>query len=199
MKLGAPSMVVLLDPARSAEPPQSSGVTSASAVRTLPEAARVAMPLGSAGKVGNASAKWPGSLRLTTRSSRDALSGWEARQAAYPLFHSSWAVLPRPITSRARAMTSASTSKVWAGSKPSSVLVAAIALSPSAEPWDAPVSSLPGVGQAMTVLSTTSVGLSLTVLALSIAASSASTSSTYRLLLLLLQSPLQSTVTTCQP
>ena len=46
-KLGSPSMVVLLDSARSAEPPHSSGSFGASAVSTLPEAARVATPLAS--------------------------------------------------------------------------------------------------------------------------------------------------------
>jgi len=82
------------------------------------------------------------------------------------------------MTARAWASTSALTAKACAGSNPSSVLVAAISLSPSAEPWAAPVSRLPGAGQAMTVLRMTSVGLSLTLLALWIAASSASTSST---------------------
>src|SRR6476646_4158104 len=56
MKLSAPVIVVLLDSARSAEPPHSSGITSARAARTLPEAARVARPYSSAGNVGNASA-----------------------------------------------------------------------------------------------------------------------------------------------
>ncbi len=49
---GSPFMVVLLLSARSAEPPHSSGSTGARASRILPEAARVATPLASAGKVG---------------------------------------------------------------------------------------------------------------------------------------------------
>src|SRR5664280_2443603 len=68
MKLGAPAMVVLLDPARSAEPPQSSGRTAASAFSTVPEADRVATPLGSAGNVGKAAARSAGSFRATRRS-----------------------------------------------------------------------------------------------------------------------------------
>src|SRR4051812_49768747 len=49
-KEGSPSIVVLLDSARSAEPPHSSGSTGASAVRILPEARRVPVPLGAAGE-----------------------------------------------------------------------------------------------------------------------------------------------------
>ena len=55
MKEGADSMVVLLEPARSAEPPHSSGNVSAIALITLPEAERVATSL-PASKTGNASA-----------------------------------------------------------------------------------------------------------------------------------------------
>ena len=53
MKDGAESIVVLLEPARSAEPPHSSGKVSAIALMTCPEALRVAMAL-PAGNVGNA-------------------------------------------------------------------------------------------------------------------------------------------------
>ena len=62
-KLGSPSGVVLLDSARSAEPPHSSGNLGAIAPSTFPEAARVAMPLGSADQLGSASSQ-PGSARL---------------------------------------------------------------------------------------------------------------------------------------
>ena len=47
-KLGSPSGVVLFDSARSADPPHSSGIFGVMALITLPDAARVAMPLGSA-------------------------------------------------------------------------------------------------------------------------------------------------------
>ena len=49
MNEGSPSIVVRLLSARSAEPPHSSGSTGASAVRTSPDALRVAMPLASGG------------------------------------------------------------------------------------------------------------------------------------------------------
>jgi hypothetical protein len=61
-------MVVLLLSARSAEPPQSSGSTGASASSTLPDAARVARPLVSAGKSGSAEVQSSGSARAAIRS-----------------------------------------------------------------------------------------------------------------------------------
>ena len=67
-KLGSPSIVVLLDSARSAEPPHSSGSFGASALSTLPEAARVAMPLGSASQLGRASSQPGVSSSFTIRS-----------------------------------------------------------------------------------------------------------------------------------
>src|SRR5688500_4657657 len=50
---GEPSIVVLFDSARSAEPPHSSGMTGPIAFRTLPDAARVDTSL-PAGKTGRA-------------------------------------------------------------------------------------------------------------------------------------------------
>jgi hypothetical protein len=41
MNEGEPSIVVLFDSERSAEPPQSSGLTGPIAIRTFPDAARV--------------------------------------------------------------------------------------------------------------------------------------------------------------
>ncbi len=67
-KLGSPSGVVLFDSARSAEPPHSSGILGAIALSTLPEAARVAMPLGSASQLGSASSQ-PGLSSLATKRS----------------------------------------------------------------------------------------------------------------------------------
>jgi len=55
MKEAADSMVVLFDPARSAEPPHSSGNVSAIALSTFPDAERVATAL-PASKTGKASA-----------------------------------------------------------------------------------------------------------------------------------------------
>src|SRR5690606_9936044 len=58
---GTPATVVLLDPARSAEPPTSSGKRGERAARTLPEAARVAIAA-SAAKVGRAACQSAGKL-----------------------------------------------------------------------------------------------------------------------------------------
>ena len=56
-------MGVLLDPARSAEPPHSSGSVAARAWMASAEALRVATPLGSASQVGRSashpSGSWP--------------------------------------------------------------------------------------------------------------------------------------------
>ena len=90
-KLGSPSGVVLLDSARSAEPPHSSGIFGVIALITLPEAARVAMPLGSASQLGR-SASQPGLSSLATSRSYSALpSGLAAAQASNRDCHSSWA------------------------------------------------------------------------------------------------------------
>ena len=75
MNDGAPSMVVLLDSARSAEPPQNSGTVSAMALIAAPDALRVATPLGSAGKVGSSSSQPCGRLRSFIRCSRSRRLG----------------------------------------------------------------------------------------------------------------------------
>ena len=116
----APSIVVLLLSARSAEPPHSSGSTSASASSTSPDALRVATPLGSG---------VPARQRL--RPSRRAACGRAAGPAA-PCAPGSRAAhvverrrsTPRAprcrgrTTSRACASTSSSTWNVCSGSKP---------------------------------------------------------------------------------
>ena len=96
MKLGSPSIVVLLLSARSAEPPHSSGSTSASAVSILPDAARVetefGLPSFSAGKLGSASVQPSGSVRVAIRSSSAAArSGFAAAQASNSVCHSACA------------------------------------------------------------------------------------------------------------
>ena len=101
MNEGSPFIVVLLLPARSAEPPHSSGSTGASAVRTSPEAFRVAIPLASAGNSGSAAAQPSGSRRADSRSSSSARSGLAAAQAANDSSHSARARLPRSATPRA--------------------------------------------------------------------------------------------------
>src|SRR5258708_10549377 len=64
MNDGSPAIVVSLLPARSAEPPQSSGSTGASALRTLPDAVLVAIGPSPGEKLGSASVH-------TGRSARD--------------------------------------------------------------------------------------------------------------------------------
>src|SRR3954453_6839458 len=193
MKDGSPSIVVLLLSARSAEPPQSSGSTGASALSTVPDALRVAMPLGSGSKVGSASVQPSGSCRPLSRSSSAARSALASRQAWYDPFHSSCSFEPLSTTERACASTSSVTSNVCSGSKPSSRFVAATSSAPRAEPCALPVFCLFGAGQPMIVRSVMNDGRLVSAFAASIAASSASTSSTYWPLCF------QSTVCTCQP
>ena len=111
MNDGEPSIVVLLDSARSAEPPHSSGMTGPIAFRTLPEAARVETSL-PASKTGRAASSSAGSLRASTRSSRAAASGLADCQASKDSCHSLRAAAPRSTTARAWARTSSSTWKV---------------------------------------------------------------------------------------
>ena len=88
MNDGSPAIVVLLDSARSADPPHSSGSTGARAPRTFPDAARVARPFSvSVSNTGSTFSKPSGSLESTSRSSSSARSGWDRRHAAYRVFH----------------------------------------------------------------------------------------------------------------
>ena len=150
---GSPFIVVSLLPARSAEPPHSSGSTGASAFSTCPEAFRVASPLASAGKLGQAPAQPSGSRRAASRSSSAARSGLAAAQAAkrrVPL-----GVRPlAPVGHLAGVRHgSSSAGKLTAGSKPRIRLVLATSSAPSAAPCAAPVFCASGAGQAMMVRS----------------------------------------------
>ncbi len=80
MKLLTPAMVVLFEPARSAEPPHSSGTGWASADSTLPDAARVAIEPGS--KTGSEASRSAGASLASTRSSNSACSGDALRHAS---------------------------------------------------------------------------------------------------------------------
>ena len=103
---GAPSMVVLLDSARSAEPPHSSGTRSAIALMTAPDALRVATPFSSAGKVGRSSAQPSGRVRVCSRSKRATSADGLRAQASYDVCHSACAALPRSTALRVCSMTS---------------------------------------------------------------------------------------------
>ena len=72
--------MVLLDSARSAEPPQSSGNLGTIALSTFPEAARVAMPLGSADQLGKTSSQPGLSSFLISRSYSALRSGLASAQ-----------------------------------------------------------------------------------------------------------------------
>jgi hypothetical protein len=177
MKDGSPFIVVLLDSARSAEPPHSSGSTGARLLSTSLEALRVAIEAPGS-KTGSASVQPLGSSRLEMRSNRAKRSGLASRQFWKPFSHSAWAVRPRSTTSRACSSTSAGTSKLLAGSCPMIVLVAATSSAPRAEPWALPVFCLLGAGQAMMVRRRMNDGLPVSARAASRAWCSASTSST---------------------
>ncbi len=170
-------MVVLLEPARSAEPPQSSGRVSASALITVPEATRVAIPFSSAGKAGTLLSQPSGRVRVCSRSNRAVSAEGLRAHAAYAVSHSACAAFPRSTARRVCSITPAGTSKVWSGSKPSTFLVAATSSAPRAEPWALPVFWASGAGHAMIVWSTMKLGLSVTACALRIASYSAGTSS----------------------
>ena len=80
---GSPFIVVLLLSARSAEPPHSSGSTGASASSTLPDAARVAMPFGSAGELGQrVGPARRAACGVVSRSNSAVRSGLAAAQAS---------------------------------------------------------------------------------------------------------------------
>ncbi len=144
------SMVVLFEPARSAEPPHSSGSTGPSAWSTLPEAARVATAL-PVSNTGRASSQPSGSRPATTRSNSAARSGRAPRHLSIRLSQAACASAPRSRAPRVWARTSSATSKDFSGSKPRTRLVAATSSSPRAEPWDASVFRAFGAGQAMMV------------------------------------------------
>ena len=136
-----PSGVVLLDSARSAEPPHSSGSVGAIAVRISPEALRVATPFGSASYVGRWSAQ-PSRERAGLDAGRRApcRRRFLAAQASYSSCQAACAASrPRSTSERVCASTSSETSNVWSGSKPRTFLVAATSSSPRADPWALPV------------------------------------------------------------
>ena len=142
----APLIVVLLLPARSAEPPQSSGSTGPIAERTSPEAARVATGLEPGSQCGNAASQPSGSLPASRRSSNALRSGSRLAQASKSACQLACAARPRSTSLRVWPMTSSETSKVLSGSNPSTFLVAATSSAPSAEPCTPPVFILVGAG-----------------------------------------------------
>ncbi len=190
-KDAAPSMVVLLDSARSADPPHNSGMTGPSAFNTLPDAARVETSL-PASNTGRASSTPSGRAPDRMRSRSFFRSGLATAQASNCSFHSAWAALPRSTALRVCERISGSTSKVFSGSKPSTSLTALSSSAPSADPWILPVFCFFGLGHPMIVLRMMSDGFEVSAFAASIASFSAATSSTYCPVFF------QSTTCTCQ-
>ena len=158
-----PAIVVLFEPARSAEPPHSSGTALASAESTLPEAARVASEPGS--KTGSAASRSAGASRAITRSSSSARSGLAARHASKRGSHSARSSLARTAALARVASTTEVSTANGVSSKPSSSFSAVISAAPSFEPWTLWSPCLFGSGQPMMVVTLMKCGLSVTALA----------------------------------
>ena len=176
-KDGSPFMRVLFEPARSAEPPHSSGSTEAMAQSTWPDAERVATALPSS-KTGSAASQPSGSFPAWRRSSRAAPSGLAALHASKRSSQSRRNAAARSAArARTAATASSSTANMASGSAPRASFRPDRASAPSFAPWMPPVFCLPGVGQPMMVRTAMIDGLSVTALAALMAADRASTSS----------------------
>ncbi|CAB4716772.1 unannotated protein [freshwater metagenome] len=189
-KEDAPSILVLFDPAKSAEPPQNSGRIFARALITSPEAARVAISFPAA-KNGRSASQLEGSSWFRRRSRSWAELEFFDFQSAKALFHCSCRSAPRLLTWRACAKTSLGIANFSSGFKPSSTFVAAISSSPNAEPCDLPVPRRVGAGHAITVFRRMREGFVFSFFAAIMAASSAAIST--------LPSSAVATSMTCQP
>ena len=128
-----PSIVVILESARSADPPQNSGSTFAIALMTCPDEVRVATSL-PASNTGRVASQPAGSSRSTNRFKSAARSGCALCHWANFPSHSLCNCAPRAFTARTCAKTSAGIANFSSGLRPSSTLVAAISSSPSADP-----------------------------------------------------------------
>ena len=170
-----PLILVLLDPARSADPPQNSGRTAAIALITSPDAARVATSFPGA-NTGSCLSQSAGNDRVCNRVKSVALSGLLAFQLSNFVFHWARCCAPRSFTNRACANTSAGIAKCSSGFKPSATLVALISSSPNAEPCEPAVPCALGAGHAITDFMRIKVGLPVSFFAATIAASSAARS-----------------------
>ena len=156
MKLGSPSIVVLLLSARSAEPPHSSG-------SAVGEGGRAPGRRPCGWRWSWACRPSPSGTAAASRSSPRAACGSSSARAARrrtgcprprrrrPAATAACASRPRSMTSRACSSTSSSTLNLTSGGKPRISLVLAISSSPRAEPWALPVFCLVGAGQPMIV------------------------------------------------
>ena len=136
----APLMVVLLLPARSADPPHSSGSFGATALSTAPNAARVASALEPGSQCGR-SASQPSGSSLGQQPVQQRLAFGLALRPGVELAAATPRGLPcrgPPARGCARARSSR-TSNVLSGSKPRIFLTSATSSAPSAAPCALPV------------------------------------------------------------
>ena len=170
-----PLMLVLFEPARSAEPPQNSGNFAAIALMTSPDAARVAISLSGA-NTGISKSQPAGNPLARNLSSRAALSALADFHVANFASHAARTDAPRSLTRRAWARTSAGIAKSSSGFRPSAIFVALISSAPNADPCEPAVPCALGAGQAITECIRINVGLVVSCFAATIAASSATRS-----------------------
>ena len=149
-KEGSPLMKVLLDPARSAEPPHSSGRVFPRACRVASEAFRVATDSPTS-QVGRSASNPSGSFRAASRSNRALPSGLAAAHWSTFFCHAACFSAPRSASFRVWASTASSMKKSTSGSNPSASLVAFTSSAPRAAPCTEPVFILVGAGNPMTV------------------------------------------------
>ena len=185
-----PSISVLLLPAKSAEPPQSSGIFFASALIAFPDAARVASCV-PASKTGSSESQPAGSSLRCKRFNNAASLGLIACQVFRRASQSLRDCAPRSLTLRTCAKTSAGSAKCSSGFKPKIFLVSAISSAPRAEPCEPAVPFAFGAGQAITECIRINDGLVSSALAAIIAASTAGRS--------MRPSAAAGTSITCQP
>ena len=149
---------MLLLPAKSAEPPQSSGIFLASALIALPDAARVAN-CEPASKTGSSESQPFGSSLFCRRFSNAASFGLLFCQDAKRDSQSLRDCAPRSLTLRTCAKTSSDNAKCSSGFKPRIFLVSAISSAPNAEPCEPAVPLAFGAGHAITECMRISDGL----------------------------------------
>ena len=167
-------MVVLFEPARSADPPHSSGTTPARAESTLPDAARVANDSPTS-QVGRASSRPSGRRWASRRSNSAAPAGLACCQVEKRASQSARAA--RALSAacfRAWETTSSGRMKLCSGSRPRARLSPATSSAPSLEPWEDSWPCLVGEGQAMMVCRRISDGRALSARAATMASCSAS-------------------------
>ena len=158
------AMTVLFEPARSAEPPMTSGRASASCWITASDCLRVATAEPGSNDGGSSAT----SLGDHQRSNSATRSGSDPAASSTRPSHSTRAAMPRSIAERKNSYTSSGTAN-GGSSHPMPSLVAAISSAPSGEPCAFAVSTLVGAPKPMWVLHEMMVGRSASACASSMA------------------------------